>query len=80
MTVTDEVLSSARGYAASFAHCDLTMPPGRQVAVLACMNARPVPAVTRQNLPRCGRFWRVTLGHGRALAGQARPTLGRLQC
>lgn len=40
MTVTDELLSSAQDYADSFAHGDLPMPPGRQVAVLACMDAR----------------------------------------
>lgn len=40
MTVTDEMLSSARDYAVSFPHGDLPMPPGRQVAVLACMDAR----------------------------------------
>lgn len=40
MSVTDELLSSAQDYATSFEHGDLPMPPARQVAVLACMDAR----------------------------------------
>lgn len=40
MTVTDELLASAQDYAVSFDHRDLPMPPARQVAVLACMDAR----------------------------------------
>ncbi|MGY5763736.1 beta-class carbonic anhydrase [Brachybacterium sp. DNPG3] len=40
MTVTAELLASAQDYAADFAHGDLPMPPGRHVAVLACMDAR----------------------------------------
>ena len=40
MSVTDELLTDSQDYAATFAHGDLPMPPGRQVAVLACMDAR----------------------------------------
>ena len=40
MTVTDDLLDSAQDYAVSFEHGDLPMPPGRQVAVVACMDAR----------------------------------------
>src|SRR5699024_9252477 len=40
MTATDDLLTAARDYSASFAHADLPMPPKRQVAVLACMDAR----------------------------------------
>lgn len=40
MTVTDDLLVAAEDYSASFAHADLPMPPARQVAVLACMDAR----------------------------------------
>lgn len=40
MSVTDELLASAQDYAASFEHGDLPMPPARQIAVLACMDAR----------------------------------------
>ncbi|MEP6528193.1 MAG: carbonic anhydrase [Nocardioidaceae bacterium] len=43
MTVTDELLASAERYAASFDKGDLTMPPGRQIAVVACMDARLNP-------------------------------------
>lgn len=39
-SVTDELLSSAQDYSVSFTHGDLPMPPGRQVAVVACMDAR----------------------------------------
>src|SRR6478672_1842442 len=40
MSVTDELLSNAARYAASFDKGDLPLPPGRGVAVLACMDAR----------------------------------------
>ncbi|MEV7527635.1 beta-class carbonic anhydrase [Agrococcus sediminis] len=43
MTVTDELLASAERYASTFANGDLPMPPGRQVAVVACMDARLNP-------------------------------------
>jgi carbonic anhydrase len=40
MTVTDEMLRSNRDYAAAFDKGGLPMPPGRHVAVVACMDAR----------------------------------------
>ena len=40
MTVTDELLRNAAAYAASFNKGDLPMPPGKQIAVVACMDAR----------------------------------------
>jgi len=40
MSTTDELLRSNHDYAASFAGGDLPMPPGKQVAVVACMDAR----------------------------------------
>ncbi|MGH9071932.1 MAG: beta-class carbonic anhydrase [Acidimicrobiales bacterium] len=43
MTATDELLSNAEGYASSFDKGDLPMPPGRHVAIVACMDARLNP-------------------------------------
>lgn len=43
MAVTDELLASAQDYADSFAHGALPMPPGRKVAIVACMDARLNP-------------------------------------
>ncbi|MGC0250915.1 beta-class carbonic anhydrase [Pseudactinotalea sp. Z1748] len=43
MTVTDDLLRNAEAYAATFDKGDLPMPPGRQVAVVACMDARLNP-------------------------------------
>ncbi len=43
MSVTDELLSNAEGYAESFDKGDLPMPPGRNIAILACMDARLNP-------------------------------------
>src|SRR4051794_26674434 len=40
MTVTDELLANAERYAATFDKGDLPLPPGRGVAVVACMDAR----------------------------------------
>src|SRR5712691_9367993 len=40
MSVTDEFVRNAERYAASFNKGSLPMPPGRKVAVLACMDAR----------------------------------------
>ncbi|HEU5156416.1 MAG TPA: carbonic anhydrase [Streptosporangiaceae bacterium] len=40
MSVTDELLQNAQSYAASFDKGDLPMPPGRSIAVVACMDAR----------------------------------------
>ncbi len=43
MTRFDEFLQANAAFAASFAHGDLPMPPARQVAVVACMDARLHP-------------------------------------
>lgn len=43
MTVTDELLANAARYAESFDKGDLPMPPAKQVAVVACMDARIDP-------------------------------------
>ena len=44
MTVVDEFLQANAEYAAHFQKGDLPLPPGRKVAVLACMDARLDPA------------------------------------
>jgi carbonic anhydrase len=44
MTETDTLLENNEAYAASFDKGDLPLPPGRKVAVLACMDARLDPA------------------------------------
>lgn len=43
MTVTDDLVSSAERYAASFDKGSLPMPPGRHVAIVTCMDARVNP-------------------------------------
>ena len=43
MSTTDELLENAKAYASSFDKGDLPMPPGRKIAVLACMDARLNP-------------------------------------
>lgn len=43
MTVTDELLQNAKRYAEGFDRGDLPLPPGKRVAVLACMDARVNP-------------------------------------
>jgi carbonic anhydrase len=43
MSTTDDVLSNAEQYASSFDKGDLPMPPGRKLAVVACMDARLIP-------------------------------------
>ena len=43
MTVTDELLENAAAYAGSFDKGDLPLPPGRKVAIVACMDARLNP-------------------------------------
>ncbi|MBX5443180.1 MAG: carbonic anhydrase [Solirubrobacteraceae bacterium] len=43
MSVTDELLKNAEAYAASFDKGDLPMPPGKHVAIVACMDARLNP-------------------------------------
>ncbi|MBV9312063.1 MAG: carbonic anhydrase [Solirubrobacterales bacterium] len=40
MTATDELLAHNEAYASSFEKGDLPLPPGRKVAVVACMDAR----------------------------------------
>jgi carbonic anhydrase len=40
MSVTDQLLRNNADYAASFNSGDLPMPPGKGVAVVACMDAR----------------------------------------
>jgi carbonic anhydrase len=44
MSSTDRLIDNARTYAADFDKGDLPLPPGRKVAVLACMDARLDPA------------------------------------
>ena len=43
MSVTDDLLRNAEAYARTFDKGDLPMPPGRRVAVVACMDARLNP-------------------------------------
>jgi carbonic anhydrase len=43
MSVTDELLRNAEQYASSFDKGDLPLPPGKKVAVVACMDARLIP-------------------------------------
>jgi carbonic anhydrase len=40
MSATDELLENNRSYAAEFAQGDVPLPPGRGLAVVACMDAR----------------------------------------
>jgi carbonic anhydrase len=44
MAVADEFLESNERYAAGFGKGDLGIPPARQVAIVACMDARLDPA------------------------------------
>src|SRR3954470_24986659 len=44
MATLDEVRAANDNYAAGFAKGDLPMPPGRKLAVVACMDARLDPA------------------------------------
>src|SRR3954470_9804457 len=44
MATLDEVRAANDNYAAGFAKGDLPMPPGRKLAVVACMDARIDPA------------------------------------
>ena len=43
MSVTDELLANNEAYASSFDKGDLPLPPGKHVAVVACMDARLNP-------------------------------------
>jgi carbonic anhydrase len=40
MSVTEELLKNAEAYKAQFTKGDLPLPPGKRVAILACMDAR----------------------------------------
>jgi carbonic anhydrase len=40
MSATDELLANNEAYAASFDKADLPIPPGKKLAVVACMDAR----------------------------------------
>ena len=40
MTAIDDLLANAAAYAQDFGHADLPPPPGRRVAIVACMDAR----------------------------------------
>jgi carbonic anhydrase len=40
MSATDDLLKNNEAYAASFDKADLPLPPGKKVAVVACMDAR----------------------------------------
>lgn len=44
MSVVEEFLAANTAYASAFTKGDLPLPPGRKVAVLACMDARLDPA------------------------------------
>ena len=43
MSNTDQLLENAQSYAAGFDKGDLPVPPGRRVAIVACMDARLNP-------------------------------------
>jgi carbonic anhydrase len=43
MSVTDKLLENSKSYAARFDRGGLPMPPGKKVAVVACMDARLIP-------------------------------------
>ncbi len=43
MSVTDDLIRNAETYAAAFDKGDLPLPPGRRVAIVACMDARLNP-------------------------------------
>jgi carbonic anhydrase len=43
MSVTDELIQNNESYAANFDKGELPLPPGKQVAVVACMDARLIP-------------------------------------
>ena len=43
MSVTDELLANAERYAATFDKGDLPLPPARNIAIVACMDARLNP-------------------------------------
>ena len=51
MSVIDELLGNNARYAESFDKGDLPLPPGRNLAVVACMDARLDP----HRIPGSGR-------------------------
>ena len=40
MTAIDDLLANAAAYAQDFDHAHLPLPPGRRIAIVACMDAR----------------------------------------
>ena len=44
MSVTDELLKNAEAYEEGFEKGELPLPPAKQIAVLACMDARLIPS------------------------------------
>ena len=44
MSVTDELIDNAKHYAESFDKGDLPLPPRKKLAIVACMDARLLPA------------------------------------
>jgi carbonic anhydrase len=44
VSVTDELIRNAEAYAASFDKGELPLPPARKIAIVACMDARLLPA------------------------------------
>src|ERR1700759_1764880 len=40
MTATDDLLANNEAYAQGFDKADLPLPPGKKVAIVACMDAR----------------------------------------
>ena len=55
MSATDQLLENAQSYAASFDKGDLPLPPGRRVAIVACMDARLNPYALVWHIGRTGR-------------------------
>jgi carbonic anhydrase len=43
MSVTDELIENSQAYSAEFDKGDLPLPPGRKIAIVACMDARLNP-------------------------------------
>jgi len=43
VSATDQLLENAQSYAAGFDKGDLPLPPGRRIAIVACMDARLNP-------------------------------------
>ena len=62
MSVTDDLVQNAGAYAAAFDKGHLPMPPAKQVAIVACMDARLKPlraaGPQRGRRPRDSQRWR----------------------